>query len=873
MKKLTAFWFFCLFTFAFCLASYAGQWTANGYFYKPSMGASGQMEYNLFNQGLDQADAELFALDPPPGLIATPPLTYNAATGLISLPQASARVSGYLASGDWSAFNAKEPAISLGTSLQYWRGDKTWQTLNPAAVGAAPATAGTSILKGNGSGGTTAAVSNTDYAAVRDNGDPTYLWNGNKLLSRISDVWASITGGNLIVWGSNIYGTNLATVISTIGSSTRANLIVPPGTFAVSANVTVTPNIRLLPHNGANISIPTGVTLTINGGLEAGLSQIFSCTGTGKVAIGDNSQIDHVCPEWWGALGNAWYLDGNGINAKSSAYWWYADAALTIPAHDDAPALQAAVNCVMSTACRRMPRIDLNGHYLLNEQLVISGNSMTPYFHGSGGGQQNSNDSDYPPDYGNYGTSIINGTSGYGIQIAAYTCPFFDNIAFYGGVTDAPGTGSIEIVDWWGGQGWRNCTFIKGHAGVCIKPTGTGNYPWGLKFDTCRFINYLEYAPTYNSDWITSPSQDRASAIRFENAASMTFTACSFGGWPSFFYGTYNGTTDTTGFFNTLVFLDCYLQSSAMQSFYTAGQAEQLLFYHGYFEGNVSMQPYPQSPRAIASITGTDNRLAAIDVNSSEAGMSTIMCDQFGAALNHPEDSAGNQGRTFLVAASCDVDIRGGNFNTGQRPFARLWTPRHMSIVGAQIGTGMSGSFPLSSGDALDVFNTATPNFYSPVQGDLIGGNYCAGLDATFTQQPSWMTRAYTGSANMTISRGPLVGDSTLVMGHYQQNVWAWNTWGSPTDLGTDSFRGDIIWETRPDNGTASGLICIASGSGHGGSGNGTWVHFGQVGYRSGSGSPSGSVTPNFIGEDYFDTTGHWWKSTGLTNTSWVEIG
>jgi hypothetical protein len=248
------------------------------------------------------------------------------------------------------------------------------------------------------------------------------------------------------------------------------------------------------------------------------------------------------------------------------------------------------------------------------------------------------------------------------------------------------------------------------------------------------------------------------------------------------------------------------------------------------------------------------------------------MCDQFGAALNHPEDSAGNQGRTFLVAASCDVDIRGGNFNTGQRPFARLWTPRHMSIVGAQIGTGMSGSFPLSAADAFDVFN-GTPNYYSPVQGNLTG-SYPSCVDAKFAQQPGWMTRT-TGDPNeyATICRGSFICNGPFHLGGYQQNVWAWNNWGSPTDLGTDSFRGDIIWETRPDNGTASGLICIASGSGHGGSGNGTWVHFGQVGYRSGSGSPSGSVTPNFIGEDYFDTTGHWWKSTGLTNTSWVEIG
>ena len=34
-----------------------------------------------------------------------------------------------------TALNAKEPTIASGTTSQYWRGDKSWQTLNKAAVG------------------------------------------------------------------------------------------------------------------------------------------------------------------------------------------------------------------------------------------------------------------------------------------------------------------------------------------------------------------------------------------------------------------------------------------------------------------------------------------------------------------------------------------------------------------------------------------------------------------------------------------------------------------------------------------------------------------------------------------------------------------
>lgn len=53
----------------------------------------------------------------------------------LNLPTASAIARGALSSGDWALFNSKEPAITSGTTSQYWRGDKTFQTLDKAAVG------------------------------------------------------------------------------------------------------------------------------------------------------------------------------------------------------------------------------------------------------------------------------------------------------------------------------------------------------------------------------------------------------------------------------------------------------------------------------------------------------------------------------------------------------------------------------------------------------------------------------------------------------------------------------------------------------------------------------------------------------------------
>ena len=68
------------------------------------------------------------------GLSATAPLSYSNTTGIFSISQATSSVNGYLTSTDWNTFNNKENAISTGTTLQYWRGDKSWQTLDTTAV-------------------------------------------------------------------------------------------------------------------------------------------------------------------------------------------------------------------------------------------------------------------------------------------------------------------------------------------------------------------------------------------------------------------------------------------------------------------------------------------------------------------------------------------------------------------------------------------------------------------------------------------------------------------------------------------------------------------------------------------------------------------
>lgn len=63
-------------------------------------------------------------------LTFTPPL--NRAANTITCAPASSLQPGCLASADWSAFNAKQAAITLGTTLQYFRGDLSLATFPTA---------------------------------------------------------------------------------------------------------------------------------------------------------------------------------------------------------------------------------------------------------------------------------------------------------------------------------------------------------------------------------------------------------------------------------------------------------------------------------------------------------------------------------------------------------------------------------------------------------------------------------------------------------------------------------------------------------------------------------------------------------------------
>jgi hypothetical protein len=75
-------------------------------------------------------------------------------------------------------------------------------------------------------------------------------------------------------------------------------LEIDSGNYLISSSITLTAPIRF--KKGAILIIPNGVTVALNGGIEAGVYQIFSLSGTGLVTF-DATKQAFGYPEWWGA--------------------------------------------------------------------------------------------------------------------------------------------------------------------------------------------------------------------------------------------------------------------------------------------------------------------------------------------------------------------------------------------------------------------------------------------------------------------------------------------------------------------------------------------------------------------------------------------
>jgi hypothetical protein len=162
-------------------------------------------------------------------LSVTGPLTYNSGTGVFGITASATGVDGYLTSADRATLFAKEPAIAASTNFTYYRGDKTFQTLNTTAVPEgtnqyytnARARAAISLTT-TGTSGVATYNSTTGVLNI-----PSYEGGGVQTITAGTNISVTGTSTNPIINALGTSGNAVNTTIAALDASTGSQTALP----------------------------------------------------------------------------------------------------------------------------------------------------------------------------------------------------------------------------------------------------------------------------------------------------------------------------------------------------------------------------------------------------------------------------------------------------------------------------------------------------------------------------------------------------------------------------------------------------------------------------------------------------------------------
>lgn len=272
-----------------CPSWAAGSMTTNGYFYRPSYGEKGPAAYARNDSALVSTDAFLATIAPLPGLINDWAIEDQIVT---MVPAAAAPTYSdadtFTMTGDYTSRFPASAVVQIHVAA-----GMVYSTVASSSY-AAPTTTvnlNNAVL--------TDPITRVYVVATRDG-----LWPNGPGYVVAKDYDANNDGARADLEAAD-------TVAAGAGRELRIT-----GTWVIDDDVTLAANVKVM--SGADLQIATTKTLTINGTLEAGPYQIFSCTGTGKVVFG-NGAIIEAYPEWWGAKADDATDSTAALNAASIA--------------------------------------------------------------------------------------------------------------------------------------------------------------------------------------------------------------------------------------------------------------------------------------------------------------------------------------------------------------------------------------------------------------------------------------------------------------------------------------------------------------------------------------------------------------------------